>query len=123
MWLTIPFIYGMSVPIAFLDVSTRIYQGVCFPIFGIPKVDRKKFFRFDRGHLSYLGQLDHFNCNYCSYANGVMGFAKEVIAKTEYYWCPIKNKIGGDYKVPEHHKNFAAYNDKATLEDIVNAAP
>lgn len=120
MWLTVPFVYGISIPIAFLDLSACIYQAVCFPIYGIPKVNRRNFFRFDRKHLSYLGKMDKINCVYCAYANGVVAFAKEVAVQTERYWCPIRNKIGGDFHEPEHHKDFASYNDKAALEGMID---
>jgi hypothetical protein len=28
---------------------------------------------------------------YCGYANGVAGYFREVSARTEQYWCPIKH--------------------------------
>jgi len=35
--------------------------------------------------------IERFNCFYCSYANGVIAQAREVAARTEQYWCPIKH--------------------------------
>jgi hypothetical protein len=46
---------------------------------------------FDRGDLPYLNAMEKFNCFYCSYANGLAGYFREVAARTEQYWCPIKH--------------------------------
>jgi hypothetical protein len=35
--------------------------------------------------------LEKFNCMYCGYANGVASYFREVAARTEQYWCPIKH--------------------------------
>jgi len=45
---------------------------------------------FDRAGLAYLNALEKLNCAYCSYGNGVIAYAREVAARTEQYWCPIK---------------------------------
>ncbi len=42
-----------------------IYQAVCFPVYGIPKVRRRDYFVFDRAHLAYLNALEKLNCAYC----------------------------------------------------------
>ena len=39
--LTSPVIYALIVPLALLDLAVTIYQAVCFPIYGIPKVRRR----------------------------------------------------------------------------------
>jgi hypothetical protein len=31
------------------------------------------------------------NCTYCAYFNGVLGYLREVAARTEQYWCPIRH--------------------------------
>ena len=31
------------------------------------------------------------NFNFCGYAEGVFSYVREVIARTEKYWCPIKH--------------------------------
>jgi hypothetical protein len=43
--LTAPLIYSMVVPIAIVDLAFSIYQGLCFPIYGIARVRRGAFFR------------------------------------------------------------------------------
>jgi hypothetical protein len=89
--LTAPVIYVGIVPFALLDLFLLIYQGICFPIYGIPKVQRADYIIFDRGHLKYLNLLERLNCIYCSYANGLCSFVTEVTARTEQHWCPIKH--------------------------------
>jgi hypothetical protein len=89
--ITAPVIYFGFFPFLFLDVFLAIYQGVCFSVYGIPKVIRADYVIFDRGHLKYLNLLERLNCVYCSYANGLCAYATEVVARTEQHWCPIKH--------------------------------
>ena len=79
------------IPVALLDVFVSVFQAICFPIYKIPKVRRRDYLVFDRNHLAYLNFIEKINCAYCSYANGVIAFAREVAARTEVYWCPIKH--------------------------------
>jgi hypothetical protein len=89
--LTAPFIYLLIVPMLLLDFFVTLYQAVCFPVYGIAKVRRSDYFVFDRSNLAYLNALEKLNCAYCSYANGLFGFVREIAARTEQYWCPIKH--------------------------------
>jgi hypothetical protein len=89
--LTAPVIYSGFVPLLFLDLFVTLYQTVCFPAYGIPKARRGDYMVFDRGDLPYLNALEKFNCFYCSYANGLAAYFREVAARTEQYWCPIKH--------------------------------
>jgi hypothetical protein len=91
--LTAPVIYGAIVPIALLDATFVLYQAICFPIYGIPKVRRRDHLLFDRKRLAYLNVLEKLNCQYCAYANGVIAFTTEVAGRTEQYWCPIKHAL------------------------------
>jgi hypothetical protein len=68
-----------------------LYQAVCFPVYGIPQVRRRDYLVFDRGQLAYLNAIEKLNCAYCSYANGLLALVREVAARTEEYWCPIKH--------------------------------
>mgnify|MGYP003894196953 CR=1 FL=1 len=45
----------------------------------------------DCGGLAYLNAVQKRNCAYCSYANGVVAYVREIAARTEQYWCPIKH--------------------------------
>ena len=89
--LTAPIIYAVFFPMVLLDVAVTLYQTICFPVYGIARVNRSNYFVFDRSHLAYLNLLEKFNCAYCSYDNGLMAYAREVVARTEQYWCPIKH--------------------------------
>lgn len=89
--LSSPIIYGMVVPMALLDLSITIYQHICFRIYGIPRVRRGDYIVIDRHHLAYLNAIEKLNCVYCGYGNGLIAYAREVIARTEQYWCPIKH--------------------------------
>jgi hypothetical protein len=89
--ITAPVIYVGLFPFLFLDLFLVMYQGVCFPLYGIPKVKREDYFIFDRAHLKYLNLAERLNCAYCSYANGLCGYVTEIAARTEQHWCPIKH--------------------------------
>lgn len=89
--LTAPVIYALIVPFLLLDLFVAVYQAVCFPVYGIAKVRRRDYIVFDRRYLGYLNVVEKVNCAYCSYANGVIAYVREVGARTEQYWCPIKH--------------------------------
>lgn len=90
-FLTAPIIYGLILPLLLLDLCVSFYQLTCFPIYGIPRVKRSSFFIYDHQHLAYLNIIEKVDCMYCSYANGLMAFAREITARTEQYFCPIKH--------------------------------
>lgn len=108
--LSIPFIYSMIIPIALIDFTITAYQHICFRLYNIARVKRSKYIVMDRHQLSYLNGIEKFNCLYCGYGNGVMSYSREVIARTEQYWCPIKHarKVVGTHK---RYRDFAAYGD------------
>jgi len=85
------FIYGMIVPLVILDLSVTAYQHLCFRIYGIPLVCRAHHLVIDRHHLAYLNAFEKLNCVYCGYANGLIAYAREITARTEQFWCPIKH--------------------------------
>lgn len=89
--LSAPVIYGMIVPLVILDLSITVYQHICFRIYGIPLVQRTDYLVIDRHHLAYLNAIEKINCTYCGYGNGMIEYAREVVARTEQYWCPIKH--------------------------------
>jgi hypothetical protein len=86
-----PVIYSLIVPLVLLDMWVWVYQAVCFPVYGIAKVDRSRYVLLDRGHLQYLNWIERLNCNYCGYANGLIAYAREIASRTEKYFCPIKH--------------------------------
>lgn len=89
--LTIPFIWSMMIPAFLVDIFVTIYQSVCFPIYKIPKVKRKNYVVIDRYNLFYLDRVEKINCLYCEYFNGVIGYTREIAARSEQFWCPIKH--------------------------------
>lgn len=113
--LTAPFIYALLHPFALLDLSVSIYQSVCFRAYGIARVRRSDYIVYDRGRLSYLNAIEKINCTYCSYANGVIAYVREVSARTEQYWCPIKHalKVRGTH---ERSRLFEEYGDGAEYQ-------
>jgi hypothetical protein len=89
--LTAPVIYSGFLVFAMLDLFLTLYQAVCFPVYGIPRVRRSEYMVFDREDLPYLNIIEKFNCFYCSYGNGLAAYFREIAARTEQYWCPIKH--------------------------------
>jgi len=89
--ITIPFIWAMILPIMLADLFVTIFQAVCFPIYKIPKVKRKEYVIMDRHTLFYLDKVERINCWYCEYFNGVVAYVREIAARTEQFWCPIKH--------------------------------
>jgi len=121
--LTAPVIYAVVIPLALLDFFVSLYQAVCFPVYGIAKVRRDDYMAFDHRHLAYLNFMEKVNCLYCSYANGLIAYVREIAARTEQYWCPIKHarRIKG---IHPRYPDFADYGDAeayrqrlATLRD------
>lgn len=110
--LTIPVIWALIIPVVLLDLFMFVYQAICFPIYGIPKVKRGDYFRLDRQHLAYLNWVEKLNCEYCSYANGLFAYATEIAARTEQYWCPIKHA----QRVKSLHSRYRYFFDYGDAE-------
>ncbi len=116
--LTAPFIYMLIVPFALLDLFVWVYQAICFPVYGIPKVPRGDHIRIDRQHLAYLNAVQKVNCMYCGYCNGVVSWVREVAGRTEAYWCPIKHaaRVEGAHG---HYPGFMDFGDGEGYESGV----
>jgi hypothetical protein len=80
---SIPFIWAMLIPSVFLHLCIFVYQAVCFRLYGIERVKLRSYINFDREKLSYLKPLDKINCAYCSYVNGLYGYASEIGHRSE----------------------------------------
>lgn len=107
-----PVIYSLILPLALLDLFLMVYQATSFRVYGIAAVPRGDFVVIDRQHLAYLNPLEKLNCVYCGYANGVIALAREVAARTEEYWCPIKHSR----PVPMPHSRYAHFVDYGDAE-------
>ncbi|HHB75000.1 MAG TPA: hypothetical protein ENK84_00445 [Desulfobulbus sp.] len=111
-----PIIYGMIIPLAFLDLTITLYQLICFRIYDIPRVRRSDYLTIDRHYLPYLNLIEKINCVYCGYGNGLVEYAREVIGRTEKYWCPIKH--ARRTKDPHRHtEQFFDYGDARAWKD------
>jgi hypothetical protein len=119
--LTAPVIYLMLVPFVLLDLFITIYQAVCFPVYGIEKVRRGDYLIFDRRYLGYLNVLEKLNCAYCSYANGLIGYVREIGSRTEQFWCPIKHarKVIGAHP---RYRRFVEFGDAESYREELASA-
>lgn len=117
--LTAPIIYSGWIAFLLMDLFVTVYQAICFPIYRIPKVKRSDYVVFDREDLPYLNAIEKFNCFYCSYGNGVTAYTREVAARTEQYWCPIKHarRIRGAH---ERYHNFFEHGDAEAFRQGLN---
>lgn len=112
--LSIPLIYPLIVVFLLLDFSLLLFQLICFNLYQIPKVERSEFFVFDRHHLKYLNVIQKINCFYCSYVSGLLAYAREIAARTEQYWCPIKHA----YKIRNPHINYVDFVEYGDAENF-----
>jgi hypothetical protein len=103
--MTAPIIYSGLAFFLMLDLFMTFYQAVCFPIYGIPRVRRSEYMVFDREDLPYLNIIEKFNCFYCSYGNGLAAYFREIAARTEQYWCPIKHAR----RIKSAHSSYARF--------------
>jgi hypothetical protein len=116
--LVAPFVYLCLIAFVILDLTLTLYQAICFPVFGIPKVSRRPYLLFDRGRLRYLNLLERVNCVYCSYANGLLSWTAEIAARTEQHWCPVKHSQ--DPAAPHgRYGRFLAYGDADAYRDRI----
>jgi hypothetical protein len=117
--LTAPFIYACIIPFVILDLFISVYQGVCFPVYGIPKARRRDYIAIDRNQLRYLNALEGFNCLYCSYGNGILAYVTEIAGRTEQHWCPIKHARRLQ-KTHDRYAHFLPYGDAKAYRDQID---
>ncbi len=110
--ITAPVIYIGWIPFLLMDLFVTVYQTICFPVYRIPKVKRSDYLVFDREDLPYLNIIEKFNCFYCSYGNGVAAYTREVAARTEQYWCPIKHAR----RIKAAHERYPRFFDHGDAE-------
>jgi hypothetical protein len=102
---TAPIIYSLLLPLLVLDLWVTLYESICFRIYGISRVPRRRYFTIDRHKLAYLNGIEKINCTFCSYADGLIAYVREVAARTEQYWCPIKHAR----QIPQPHSHYERY--------------
>lgn len=113
-YLTMPVIYGASIPLVLFDLCISLYQMVCFPVYRIARVKRGDYIVYDHQHLSYLNIIEKAHCLYCSYAVGLLAYASEIIARTEQYFCPIKHAR----KVPSANSRYEQFLNYGEAENF-----
>ena len=108
--ITAPIIYSMIIPLVVTDLFISLYHAICFPIYKITKVKRSDYIVIDRHQLAYLNIFEKLHCIYCGYASGLIAYTREILARTELYFCPIKHarKIVG---IHTRYRHFMAYGD------------
>ncbi len=111
-----PVIYSMLLPVALLDVFVSIYQLICFPVYGIPKVKRRDYVVLDRHKLRYLNLIERLNCDYCAYFNGVIAFVREIASRTELYFCPIRHALAAKGQ-HARHAEFLPFGDSENYHE------
>lgn len=102
---TAPVIYAMVIPLSAIDLSFTLYQHICFRAYGVPRVRRYDYMVNDRHKLAYLNTIEKVNCSYCGYGSGVISYAREIISRTEQYWCPIRHAN----RVPDPHARYVQF--------------
>jgi hypothetical protein len=113
-YLTMPIIYGAAIPLVLFDLCVSLYQLLCFPVYGIPRVKRADYIVFDHQHLAYLNIIEKAHCLYCSYGVGMLAYTSEIIARTEQYFCPIKHAR----KVLSSHSRYDYFLDYGDGEEF-----
>lgn len=109
-----PFIYGMILPALIWHTAIEIYHQICFRLYGIPLVNSKEYFIYDRKLLSWLNIFEKINCIYCSYVNNLIRYSSEIGGRTERYWCPIKYYR----KINNPHSQYNKFVNDENLETL-----
>lgn len=102
-----PAVYIVIVPLLILDLMLYVFQCVCSPVYGIPKVRRADYVVLDRHKLAYLNPIEKLNCYYCGYANGLLAYARAIAGGAEAHWCPIKHAL----KTRGAHRQYYGFAD------------
>ena len=116
--LSAPVIYSLIVPLVLLDAWITLYQQVCFRVYGVPRVRRSDYFVIDRHRLGYLNAIEKLNCVYCGYANQLIAYSREVAARTEQFWCPVKHAR----RIADPHGRASAFLDYGDAETFAAGA-
>ena len=113
--MTAPLVYSLRLPFALLDAWVAAIRRSASAPGASRRVRRRAYFAIDRHKLSYLNALESVNCVYCSYANGVIGYVREIAARTEQYLVPDPPRRAACVTRTSATQRFAAYGDAARL--------
>jgi hypothetical protein len=125
-WTTIlasPVMYGMIIPLVFLDLCLEIYHRIVFTILGLPLIHRLEYLKIDRYRLGFLPFILKVACVYCGYANGLLQYAVRIAGDTEKYFCPSKHEPMPGFHEPPHHQDFAEFGDAKGFEHRFHGNP
>jgi hypothetical protein len=114
--LTAPIVYSLLIPLVLTDIWVNLYQHICFRIYGVVLVKRSDYLIIDRHHLAYLNWIEAMNCVFCSYANGIIAFAREIASRTEQHWCPIKHAL----RIKNPHERYFSFLEYGDAEGYRN---
>jgi hypothetical protein len=84
--LTAPVIYSLLLPFVILDVWVTLYQSICFPIYGMARVPRRRYFAIDRHKLAYLNGIEKVNCTVAA--------TPMACSRTPARWAPAPSSTG-----------------------------
>jgi hypothetical protein len=116
--IVMPLVSSLIIPLIIMDIWVEIYHRICFPLCGIPYVQRKKYIKIiDRAKLKYLNPLQKIYCMYCGYGNGAFSYWKQIAGETEHYWCGIQHKKDPNFIPTEYQKEFAKYGDEEDFRE------
>jgi hypothetical protein len=117
--ISMPVIYGMIVPVVFLDICTELYHRICFPLYNLKYIKRSEYIRIDRHKIKYLNLWEKINCMYCGYANGVFQYVSAIGGRTEWYWCGIRHKRNKKFHEPIHQEDFLPFGDERAFKEFL----
>lgn len=91
----LPLAIAMLVPLLIFDLCLSLYHRLAFAICGMKRVNRKAQFKLDQKKIALLDRKERFFALMIFYANGVLNYAKKILAESEQYWCQPKALKGG----------------------------
>jgi hypothetical protein len=90
--------------IVILDITMSLGNLIIFRIAGIPRLKRSNYIKpWSRLKIPNSNIWFKLGCVYCSYANGVAYFFRDVAMSVEFLMCPWKQK---DRTKITHHRVF-----------------
>lgn len=117
-YITTPAIVSCIIPVVLMDFWASAYQLLCFPAYGIPKVQRHDYIILDRSKLRYFNSIERLNRAYCGYVNCTVAYVQEIAARTEQHWCPIKHAFRLK-TMHSRYQHFLDYGDAKQYRDQV----
>ena len=116
--LSAPVIYAGWIPFLLIDLFVTTYQAICFPIYRIPKVKRSDYLvRPCRSALPERHRKIQLFLLFIRQWRAA--YFREVAARTEQYWCPIKHAR----RVRSAHDRYPKFSITATLRPSSKASP